>query len=85
MPRQEFTALLTSRQFKVKAKSNNTARGLQIADLIAHPSYKSAVARQNSQVLPANFGGKIAAILENDKYDRDLQGRIDGWGRKWLP
>lgn len=84
VPRQEFTARLTSRQFKVKAKSNNIA-GLQIADLIAHPSYKSAVARQNSQVLPANFGGKIAAILENDKYDRDLQGRIDGWGRKWLP
>ena len=84
VPRQEFAAQLSSRQLKVKAKSNNIA-GLQIADMIAHPSYKSALARQNGQPLAINFGGKIAAILENDKYDRDQQGRIDGWGRKWLP
>jgi hypothetical protein len=43
------------------------------------------LARQIGQNLEANFGGQIAAILETDKYDRDAQGKIDGWGRKWLP
>lgn len=82
--RQEFTAHLTSRQLKVKPKSNNIA-GLQLADLIAHPSYKSTLVRREQQPLPENFGGKISEILEREKYDRDAQGQLDGWGRKWLP
>jgi hypothetical protein len=80
----EFAARLTSRQLKVKPKSNNIA-GLQLADLIAHPSFRATLARRERQSLPANFGGKIAAILEAAKYDRSSSGRIDGWGRKWLP
>ncbi len=82
--RQEFAARLTSGQLKVKPKSNNIA-GLQLADLIAHPSYKATLARRQGQELPQNFGGQIAAILERDKYDRDPDGQIEGWGRKWLP
>lgn len=82
--RQQFTTFLTSRQLKVKQKSNNIA-GLQIADLIAHPSYRATLARREQAPLPANFGGKIAQILENGKYDRDPNGVIDRWGRKWLP
>lgn len=81
---EQFARGLTSRQLKVKNKSNNTA-GLQIADLIAHPSYAATVARRRREALPANFGGQIAAILEESKYHRDERGRIDGWGRKWLP
>jgi Protein of unknown function (DUF3800) len=84
LPPQEFVRHLTSRELKVKAKSNNIA-GLQLADLIAHPSYKAALARQQGQPLAGNFGGTIASILEQSKYDRDDQGQIDGWGRKWLP
>ncbi|MDA1054491.1 MAG: DUF3800 domain-containing protein [Planctomycetota bacterium] len=82
--RQEFHTRLTSRQLKVKGKANNIA-GLQIADVIAHPSYRSTLARLNNEELAANFGGQIAAILERLKYDRDHQGEIYGWGRKWLP
>ncbi|HUY90035.1 MAG TPA: DUF3800 domain-containing protein [Pirellulales bacterium] len=82
--RQQFTACLTSRQLKVKQKANNIA-GLQIADLIAHPSYRATLARREQTPLPTNFGGKIAEILENGKYDRDANGVIDRWGRKWLP
>ena len=77
-------AHLTSRQLKVKPKSNNIA-GLQLADLIAHPSFVATRARRNDQPLPANFGGVIARILEDSKYDCSPSGRIDGWGRKWLP
>jgi len=79
-----FAAVLTSRQLKVKPKSNNIA-GLQLADLIAHPSYKATLARRQQKELPDNFGGKIAEILETDKYNRSPQGKINGWGRKWLP
>lgn len=81
---EQFSARLTSRQLKVKAKSNNIA-GLQIADLIAHPSFRATLARRENQALPANFGGQIARILERSKYDRGPRGQIDGWGRKWLP
>ena len=75
---------LTSKQLKVKPKSNNIA-GLQIADLIAHPSFRATQARRSNKPLPANFGGTIAEILEASKYHRSPSGRINGWGRKWLP
>jgi len=81
---EKFGEYLTSRELKVKQKSNNIA-GLQIADLVAHPSHKATLARKNKQGLPSNFGGKIARLLEKGKYYQSPTGRIDGWGRKWLP
>ncbi|MCX5675541.1 MAG: DUF3800 domain-containing protein, partial [Planctomycetota bacterium] len=75
---------LTSSQLKVKPKANNIA-GLQLADLIAHPSFRATLARHNQEALAPTFGGEIAAILERSKYHRSPQGRIEGWGRKWLP
>lgn len=75
---------LTSSQLKVKPKANNIA-GLQLADLIAHPSYKVALTRRNREALPDNFGGLIGQILLDSKYDRSPSGRVDGWGIKWLP
>lgn len=82
--RQEFHARLTSRQLKVKGKANKIA-GLQIADVIAHPSYRATQARKENLDLAPNFGGRIAEMLERLKYDRDRKGEIYGWGRKWLP
>lgn len=79
-----FAAHLTSRQLKVKTKSANIV-GLQLADLIAHPSFRATLTRREHQSLPSNFGGKIAEILENSKYLRGPDGQIDNWGRKWLP
>ncbi len=85
----EFQKHLTSKQLKIKPKSANIA-GLQLADLIAHPSFKATWARHEGKELPNNFGGKIANILEHSKYLRDPEEgsvleRIEGWGRKWLP
>jgi hypothetical protein len=80
----KFALCLTSKQLKVKPKSNNVA-GLQLADLIAHPAFKAAQARKNKQKLPRTFGGRIAEILERSKYIRRPDGIIEGWGRKWLP
>ena len=84
MAASQFVETLTSRQLKVKPKANNIT-GLQIADLIAHPSYKAALSRRRKEPLPQNFGGRIAQILLRNKYDRSPDGKVDGWGIKWLP
>ena len=54
-----FSKYLTSQQLKVQPKRNNIA-GLQVADLIAHPSYRAILSHHNHEHLPNNFGGKIA-------------------------
>ncbi len=79
-----FASHLTSRQLKVKTKRTNIS-GLQLADLIAHPSFRGALARRDNRPLPDTFGGKIEEIIESSKYIRSYSGQIDGYGRKWLP
>lgn len=74
---------LTSREIKLAKKRDNIA-GLQIADLLAHPSWKCCLARREGTSLAVNFGGRVAEILERSKYRRNGT-RIDGYGRKWLP
>ena len=81
---RQFIESLTSRQLKIKPKANNIS-GLQVADLFAHPSLKAARARLAGDPLAPNFGGEIAQILLDAKYDRSESGTIDGWGIKWLP
>lgn len=77
-------ARLTSGQLKLKSKSNNIA-GLQIADLLAHPSQAEMVAAREGRQVADNFGTRICAILHDGKYLRDWDGNADGWGREWLP
>jgi hypothetical protein len=84
VPPDQFAAHLTSRQLKVKSKANNIA-GLQIADIVAHPSFRATLARREGKPLATNFGGQIAQMLEESKYHRNPAGVIEGWGRKWLP
>lgn len=82
--REVLQSVLSTEDVKVFPKSQNVA-GLQFADLVAHPSFKRMMARAAGRDLPENFGGKIATILETQKYDRSPSGRIEGWGCKWLP
>jgi hypothetical protein len=79
-----FQRHLTSRELKLKKKVDNIA-GLQLADLIAYPSYKAALHRRRGEPLPDSFTGRIAALLEAGKYRCSPSGKIEGWGRKWLP
>lgn len=67
---------LTSRQLKVKTKANNIA-GLQLADLIAHPS-RAEILHENKLVdkAPAPFAAKVIAILAG-KYHQS-RGRPHG-------
>jgi hypothetical protein len=78
-PRQ-FQATLTSRELKVKPKTANIA-GLQLADLIAHPSRCEILAEQGllGRAL-GPFAQQIIGILQ-EKYDCE-KGRI--YGKKFL-
>ncbi|MCX6121205.1 MAG: DUF3800 domain-containing protein [Ignavibacteriales bacterium] len=80
-----FANSLTSRQLKVKPKANNIA-GLQVADLIAHPSQRYALLQHKKIVDDREiFGDKIAEILVHSKYYRSKAGSIEGYGIKVLP
>ncbi|MDO3378127.1 DUF3800 domain-containing protein [Geoalkalibacter halelectricus] len=69
IPAEKFHAVLTSKQLKVKPKANNVA-GLQLADLLAHPS-RNEMLRDKGFLEEGlrPFGEKIVAILQ-DKYYR---------------
>lgn len=65
-----FAERFTSRQLKVKSKANNIS-GLQLADLIAHPSRNEILHEQRLLDRPlAPFAQSVIRILRT-KYDRE--------------
>lgn len=77
---ERFQKVLTSKQLKVKPKTNNIS-GLQIADIIAHPSRTEILLEnglRDTQLAP--FARKIVAILEGKYYQHE--GRI--FGKKFI-
>jgi hypothetical protein len=76
---------LTSHDIKLLPKTANCA-GLQLCDMIAHPSFRAM--RRAREKLPRlkDFGYEVVSILENQRYIRKPgTQQINGWGRKWLP
>jgi len=77
-------AALTTRQLKVKPKRDNIA-GLQVADILAHPTRRDVLTRNRLLAPTAEvFGDRIVRILEDEKYYR-RGNKVDGHGRKLLP
>ncbi len=77
---ERFQEVFTSKQLKVKPKANNIS-GLQLADLIAHPSRNEILHDNNLLERPiAPFANRIIQILQ-EKYDQQ-GGRI--YGKKFL-
>ena len=70
----------------MKPKSADVA-GLQLADLIAHPSRRELLIEHGLLTDDRDvFGDQICAILRQSKYRRDRRsGRIEGYGKKLLP
>jgi len=67
---KEFQEVLTSKKLKLKNKSNNIA-GLQLADLVAHPSRNEILVEQGIfQKKLAPFAQKVCEIL-SVKYDQE--------------
>lgn len=77
---ERFYDVLTSKQLKVKPKSNNIS-GLQLADIIAHPS-RNEILKENKLLEKeiAPFARRVIKILQKKYYQRD--GRI--FGKKFL-
>jgi len=65
---KRFQVVLTSKELKVKPKQNNVA-GLQIADIIAHPS-RNEILKENGLLVQkiAPFAAKIIQILQAKYY-----------------
>jgi hypothetical protein len=79
---KQFQERFTSKQLKVKTKTNNIA-GLQLCDIVAHSSrYEILWEKKLIERPPAIFAQKVIAILQQ-KYDQQ-EGRIWGCGKKLL-
>ena len=86
IPKENWQRTLTSHELKLHRKEANIA-GLQLADMIAHPSRRE-ILKENHLIIDDRdiFGDKICEILQRSKYRRDNKtGRIDGFGKKLLP
>jgi len=80
IPQERFHEIFTSKQLKVKPKSNNIS-GLQLADLIAHPSRIEILSEKKLLDKPlAPFAKKIIQILQSKYYQQD--GKI--FGKKFI-
>ncbi len=78
---------LTSREIGLEPKIANVA-ALQLADLIAHPSFRAMKFTREKIEQPDDFGTKVWKILQTYKYRRHPSrpdGIISGFGTKWLP
>jgi len=75
----QMSRALTSRQLKVRQKSNNLA-GLQLADLVAHPSRDEILNENGYARTIAPFAAEVIAVLQS-KYDQ-RGGRV--FGKKML-
>jgi hypothetical protein len=75
---------LRGKALKFRTKENNVA-GLQLCDLLAHPSHMNVRRHMGHNVTLGPFAEKIVAILEEGKYDRSSNGKIVGYGIKHLP
>jgi len=76
---ERFQKTLTSSQLKVKSKANNIC-GLQLADIIAHPSRNEILAAHGFLSALSPFTQIIITLLQ-EKYD-NYEGRI--FGKKFL-
>jgi hypothetical protein len=78
-------AHITTREIKFEPKDANIC-GLQLVELIAHPSHQAIKAQFTGAPMTAPFGQRVVEILTRAKYSRNPKtGRIEGWGQKRLP
>jgi len=76
---------ITSHEIKFEPKAANVC-GLQLVDMIAHPSHQALKARSTGVSMKTSFGSRVVEILLRSRYARHPYTRvIDGWGQKLLP
>lgn len=76
---------LSSREIGLMPKSANVA-GLQMCDLLAHPSAREMRRVREGLEPYEDFGSEVVRLLNEKKYARNPKTKvIEGWGTKWLP
>jgi hypothetical protein len=85
IPAATVQRCLTSREIKFEPKEANVC-GLQLVEVIAHPSHQAIKALFTGQPMTARFGLKVVEMLLRSRYSRHPKtGMIEGWGQKRLP
>ena len=82
--RGRIEAAIPSTKLKFRSKEDNIT-GLQICDLLAHPSHMYVRSLQHHPVTLAPFAKLVVPIMIEAKYDRSWNGKIIGYGIKYLP
>jgi hypothetical protein len=75
---------LISRELRLVPKEKNVA-AVQIADLLAHPAHRAYKFEKLGMKQPDDYGTAAVNILRDKTYHRSWWGKIEGYGRKWLP
>jgi hypothetical protein len=83
-PAEKIRDRIPHDKLKFRYKAENIA-GLQLADLLAHPSHMYVRSIRRHPVALGQYAGSVKEILVGSKYDRSDQGKIDGFGIKYLP
>lgn len=71
-------------KLKFRTKKDNVA-GLQLCDLVAHPSHMHIREQEKHDVNLGPFAVRVRDILVQEKYDRSHRGVIRGYGTKLCP
>lgn len=75
---------LRAEKLKFRTKKDDVA-GLQLCDIIAHPSHMNIRHQRGHAVKLGDFTAIVLNILNDDKYDRSNAGQIQGYGTKYFP
>lgn len=71
-------------KLKFRTKRDNSA-GLQLCDLMAHPSHYTIRQNLSHDVHLGDFCERISQMLLDQKYDRGYTGNVQGYGVKSVP
>jgi hypothetical protein len=83
-PPEQIRYRIPAKKLKFRYKTDNIA-GLQLADLLAHPSHMYVRSTRKHDVRLGDFASRVKDILVSSKYDRSATGTIRGYGIKYLP
>lgn len=84
VPPDRIASVLRGSNLKFRRKPDNIA-GLQLCDLLAHPSHIYVRQKMGHDVSLGPFAQRVCDYLIADKYDRSGWGTIKGYGYKHLP
>jgi hypothetical protein len=79
---RRMASALRAKNLKFRTKKSNVA-GLQLCDLLAHPSHMIARELLRHEVSLGAFTTALKPILLEEKYDRSHLGKIIGYGIKF--